>query len=123
MASVELGPLEDQATILRQRRTGAGDPSTFGTPKSHEDTYGPYEAKLHSKVSQDQRQPDRHVVETKYSLSIASDVEPVESDLITVVLRGGRTLEFRVPGTANDRRSWWGNTPVWNVELEQTTEA
>jgi hypothetical protein len=112
--------LTDEATILRRVKTGQGQ---FGSPMHRQDTYGPYAAKLEAKQSQDQRAEDRHVVQTSYQLAIASDVEPSEGDRIRVTEEGGRTRTFRIPGTVNHRRSMWGATPVWNVELQITTEA
>lgn len=122
--SIENGYLTDSAIISRREDADIQTPDeTFGTPVTKTNEWGPYAAKLSAKVSNDQRREDRQVVETRYDLAIASDVEPVEGDRIIVIEQGGRRRTFRVPGTVNHRRSWWGQTPVWNVELELTEES
>lgn len=120
--SVENGYLTDAAWVERREDADAQTPDqTFGTPTTATRTWGPYAAKLAAKTSNDQRHDDRQVVETQYSLSISCDFEPTEGDRIIVVSDGVKR-KFRVPGTVNARRSWWGRTPVWNVELQLTEE-
>jgi hypothetical protein len=72
--SVEEGFLTDKAYIVRRVEQAADLDATFGTPGVRELTWGPFPAKVSSKVANDQRQPDRHVVEKQYSLSIACDL-------------------------------------------------
>lgn len=111
--------MTDQATILRRVET---DESKFGTPGFADQSYGPYAAKIGAEVANDEIQADRHTVQRRYTLAIASDVRPIELDRIRVVEEGGRVRTFRVPGTVNIRMAAWGANPVWNLELQETTE-
>jgi hypothetical protein len=110
--------LRDKVWIERKvKGTGTED----GTPIFTTQTYGPYAGRLAIPVNRETFATDRFELASDASLTVASDIAPMERDEV-LVKHKNVTTRWRIEGSVDPRESAWGHVAVYQVDVTKVTE-
>jgi hypothetical protein len=119
--------LVDAAYLIRETFTGESDD---GTPTMNEHDWGPYASRLSQPDRNEEREDDHFQTVASYTLLVACDLQPTESDYFDVLCQDptrdappvGVRKRYRVTSGVEPRAPTNREPLLWKVPLAITTE-